>query len=321
MPISPEQATAHVSAWERKLSGSRAPYRSYWPKYLFRHEEISNVVQLLRSGHLLARSQARGFRDIAAGDVLATDQRAHNYARLYFRPTTPTQFRIEGVRRQDEIWHDAHAPVLVMLVLDAASILSAEGTCFSNGNMQNAASEWGSDAAFFSRIPFDDVYHVGAFTSDRRDSIIRGRCAEVLAASPLQLPRYLRAIVCRSSAERAFLVDLLGSQAGDGLTRLIVSQTEPAIFENKWAYVDTVDASIEGFRISFHPRNDAGPIRVAIRVTRDGALVWSGSIVDASRSSVWRVPCTMRDGWYRCDIEIEGCLAYSAAHLVDQLPF
>jgi len=321
MPISREHAVSHVASWERRLAASRAPYRSTWPRYLFRHEEISNVVRLLQAGCLLSRSAASGFRDVAAGDVLATDQRAHSYARLYFRPTTPTQFRIEGVRRPDEIWHSAHAPVLVMLVFDSISILSSEGTSFSNGNMQNAFSQWGDSLEFFSSIPFEDVYHVGAFAPSQRDSIVRARCAEVLAVSPLQLRPHLRAVVCRSSAERAYLVDLLGGAIGLSLNRLIVKQTEPAIFENKWAYVDTVDASVDGFRISFHPRNDAGPIRVAIRVSRDGSIIWSGGIADASGASVWRVPCEMRDGWYRCEVDIEGCLAYSASHLIDQLPF
>lgn len=321
MPIAQGRAEVHVAEWVRALASSRAPYRQLWPKFVFRHEEISNAVAIIKSGQLLARSQAVGYRDVAAADIVASTERAHAFSRLYFRPMSPTQYRIEGIRRASEIWHGAHAPVLVMFAFDAVSVLSRHGTHFSNGNMQSVESNYDSTEVFFNGISFADVYHVGAFTPDQKDRIIRSRCAEVLASSPLPLVGNLKAIVCRSPSERTYLLDAIGPDAASQWRRLVVSHTEPGIFENKWAYVETVDVSGSGMRIKFHPRQDALPCQFAVQIYRDQTLVWNGGNGDADMSLVWNVNTQLSPGTYRCVIEVDGCLAYSATHLVDELPF
>lgn len=321
MAIDQGWAQQHVDRWTALLAASRAPYRKLWPNYLFRHEEIRNSAQVIRVGQLLSRNQASGFIDVAAGDILAQNPRAHSFSRLYFRPQSPTQYRIEGVRKPHEVWHGAHAPVLVMFAFSAVSVLSLDGTNFSNGNMQSPDSRFGDDEAFFNEISFPDVYHVGSFTPEHKDRIVRARCAEVLAVSPLPLVPHLKAIVCRSPAERAFLMDQIGSEAAQFYGRIIVSHSEPGIFESKWAYVDTVDARRDGFRLKFHPRIDGATCAIKVRVLRNGVVVWSGENAAADLSTVWTVPYELSSGWYRCEIDIDECLAYSAMHLVDELPF
>ncbi|MBB3801298.1 hypothetical protein FHR47_001532 [Xanthomonas arboricola] len=321
MPIAQGRAEAHVAEWVKGLSSSRAPYRQLWPKFVFRHEEISNAVKIIELGSLLSRAQAVGYRDVAAVDIVTSTERAHAFSRLYFRPMSPTQYRIEGIRRPSEIWHGAHAPVLVMFAFDAVSVLSRAGTQFSNGNMQSVESNYDSTESFFSEIAFADVYHVGSFTQDQKDRIVRSRCAEVLATSPLPLAGNLRAIICRSPAERAFLLESVGSAAASQWGRFVVSHTEPGIFENKWAYVETVDVSGAGVRIKFHPRQDASPCQFAVKIYRNQTLIWNGKNEGADMSLVWNVKTQLNPGVYRCVIEVDGCLAYSASHLVDELPF
>ncbi|WP_081008649.1 DarT ssDNA thymidine ADP-ribosyltransferase family protein [Xanthomonas arboricola] len=150
MPIAQGRAEAHVAEWVRGLSLSRAPYRQLWPRFVFRHEEISNAVRIIKSGSLLSRAQAVGYRDVAAVDIVTSTERAHAFSRLYFRPMSPTQYRIEGIRRPSEVWHGAHAPVLVMFAFDAVSVLSRTGTQFSNGNMQSAESSYDFTESLFS---------------------------------------------------------------------------------------------------------------------------------------------------------------------------
>lgn len=58
MPISLAEAKAHIEFWQQKLGQSRAPYRQFWPKFLFRHEEVANAVRILDSGFLLSRTEA-----------------------------------------------------------------------------------------------------------------------------------------------------------------------------------------------------------------------------------------------------------------------
>lgn len=321
MPIAQGSAEEHVARWTRALGSSRAPYRQNWPKFLFRHEEVGNASRIIRDGRLLARSHAAGYKDVAAADILATTNRAHAFARLYFRPMSPTQFRIEGIRRAEEVWHGAHAPVLVMFAFDAVSVLSSSGTGFSDGNMQSPESEHGNNSEFFSGINFSDVYHVGAITSEQRERIIRSRCAEVLAESPLDLTGRLRAIICRSPAERSYLLDLIGPEASERWGRFIRSHTEPGIFENKWAYVETVDVSGDGVRIKFHPRQDGAACAISVRIKRGEVVIWNGSVAEANMALVWTVTTHLSPGVYRCEIAVDGSMAYSAMHLVDELPF
>jgi len=321
MPIAQGSADEHVARWTRILNESRVPYRKNWPGFLFRHEEVGNASRIIRSGQLLARSEAVNYTDVAAADIICTTNRAHSFARLYFRPMSPTQFRIEGIRRPAEVWHGAHAPVLVMFAFDAASVLAAQGTNFSDGNMQSPDSSQGDDELFFSGIDFRDVYHVGSFTQEHRERIVRSRCAEVLAASPLTLAGKLRAIICRSPAERTYLLDLIGAEAALSWGRLIVSHTEPGIFENKWAYVETVDVSSLGMRIKFHPRQDGDVCDIAVRILNGADQVWHGMKAGASMSVVWNVNTELAPGSYRCEIKVDGSLAYSAVHLIDELPF
>ncbi|MHB9783269.1 DarT ssDNA thymidine ADP-ribosyltransferase family protein [Stenotrophomonas maltophilia] len=321
MPVAQGSAEEHVDRWAKALGASRAPYRQHWPKYLFRHEEVGNASRIIRDGYLLARAHAAGYRDVAAADIIATTERAHSFARLYFRPMSPTQYRIEGIRRAEEIWHGAHAPVLVMFAFDAVSVLTANGTHFSDGNMQSPESKFGDDTEFFSGIEFGNVYHVGAFTPEQREVIVRSRCAEVLAESPLELAGRLRAIICRSPAERSYLLDLIGPEASDRWGRLVRSHTEPGIFENRWAYVDTVDVSDVGARIRFHPRLDGATCAISVRVISGENVIWNGSVAEANMSLVWTVTTRLDPGVYRLEVDVDGSTAYSAMHLVDEMPF
>ena len=91
---------AHIRGWEQKLKGGAYPHREHWPRYLFHHAPLENAVKILTSGRLsrIHSDQVRG-RDVAGFGVIDCSQRAHHFARLYFRPRTPTQYHIEGIRR------------------------------------------------------------------------------------------------------------------------------------------------------------------------------------------------------------------------------
>jgi ssDNA thymidine ADP-ribosyltransferase DarT-like protein len=193
MALSAEFIRAHITRWEQALTSPYHPYRSKWPSRLFHHAPIQNAVKILLDGNLRARNDPQNQRavDVAAPGVIAARDDAHGFARLYFRPRTPTQWHIEGIRKQGECqWEESHAPVLVMMVFNADSVLATPGVKFCDRNMQlgNAASD--DTEEYFSQIPFHKVFHEGAIGGDR--SIIEHRCAEVLAASPLPLAEHLQ---------------------------------------------------------------------------------------------------------------------------------
>ena len=114
--------------------------REWWPRYLFHCTDILNVVNVVKSGELLSRAQAKqsgNLRvDIAAPDIIdRTDAEWQDYVRLYFRPRTPTQYRNEGFRPVSRLELGAHCPVPVYLLFDAYQVLSRQDSRFTEGNL------------------------------------------------------------------------------------------------------------------------------------------------------------------------------------------
>lgn len=101
MGISRPRIDRHIAEWTAHFG---ATPQARWPSRLFRHEALENAVRILQSGQLQSRNDAGEIivRDVAPADIIAADVRAHAFARLYFRPKTPTQFHIEGIRKPGE---------------------------------------------------------------------------------------------------------------------------------------------------------------------------------------------------------------------------
>ena len=251
MPVSPELIEQHVQAWETRLSFG---HRRHWPSRLFRHEVLENSVELLRSGALLSRSDAVALmkRDVAPEDIINANGLAHQFARIYFRPRTPTQYRIEGIRKPAEIWNGRHAPVIYMFVFRSRELLTRAGVHFSRGNMQVADAEVLDGDVAFQALSFDKIYHEGPYSPENADIKV-WRCAEVLVESPLPLDEALEAIVCRSDAERKTLLYALGD-AGAHWSEKIRVMTQPGYFNAEYAFVESVDLAGDGVKVRFHPR-------------------------------------------------------------------
>src|SRR5262249_10470315 len=123
-------------------------------------------VEILTSGQLLSRTDSAALRklDVADPGVIATTTAAHDSVRFYFRPRTPTQYHIEGIRKSTELLRP-QAPVLVVFVLDALAILSRSGTRVSDGNMQASQAKtkiYDNEQGLYG-LDFDSIYHDGSF--------------------------------------------------------------------------------------------------------------------------------------------------------------
>lgn len=185
MAVSLGLVEEHIHTWEAKLSFG---HRRHWPSRLFRHEALENAVNVLRTGQLLSRTHAGGnlARDVAPSEIISANDLAHDYTRLYFRPRTPTQYRIEGIRRPDEVWNGRHAPVIYMFVFRKKELLTRPQVHFSRGNMQAQGAEILDGDAAFQSLNFDKIFHEGPYAPEDADIKI-WRCAEVLTESPLIL--------------------------------------------------------------------------------------------------------------------------------------
>lgn len=310
MPVSDQTLQAHVQTWEARLGSS---HRRHWPSRLFRHEVLENAVELLRAGQLLSRADAEAVmqRDVAPDEIIGLNHTAHQYARLYFRPRTPTQYRIEGIRKPEEIWNGKHAPVVFMFVFRSVDLLSRDGVHFSKGNMQIPGTSVLDGDAHFQELNFSKIYHEGSYSPEDADIKV-WRCAEVLVESPLALGPELEAVVCRSDAERKTLLHQLGEAAGVWAGRIQV-MSQPGFFNAEYAFVESVDLASDGVHVRFHPRVRL-PMESQIDLTIESVQNpldrrdFNGLSLDIRKP--WKFPFELSEGAYNVEIRIEAELAY-----------
>jgi len=318
MALSAPFIEAHIQKWETALTSPWYPYRSKWPGRLFHHAPIENAVKFLLDGNLRSRDDPENQRekDVAAAGVISARSHAHNSARLYFRPRTPTQYHIEGIRKKGECQYgdDSHAPVFIMMVFVARSVLAFPTTKFCDRNMQLGHAEPGDTEEYFSTIPFDKVFHEGGIGNDR--TIIEHRCAEVLATSPMPLVNTLQWIYCRTAAERETLLFMLGDKKSQWSSRIVISD-DLLVFERKYVFVDSVTMSPNGLVFQLNPRVDQKKIHMKAEAwDKDGKQVinFLNPELDAqpppAQGKRWRVAANLPNGNYLVHIDLEGHLAY-----------
>lgn len=317
MALKVEFVDAHISLWEQRLTSPVYQHRKYWPGRLFHHAPIENAVAILRDGFLRSRNDTTGSRprDVAAPGVIDARFHAHDRVRLYFRPKTPTQWHIEGIRKAGECnYGDAtHAAVLVMFALDARAVLIRHDVMFSNKNMQLSSTTPGNDEDYFSTIPFEKVFSEGGTRGDR--SITEARCAEVLPASPLALDNCLKAIYFRSEPERDTLLHMLGSDRYKWEKLCFVSDTLKT-FQKEYTFVQEFRLTNEGVVFRLNPRSDQKGVAVKIDIWDSYGM----KIVDFFNSNhapypsppalYWIWKQNLPDGVYRIEVKLEDNLAY-----------
>lgn len=309
----------HIRAQRDRLTSPFYPHRKHWPTCLFHHAPIENAVSILKDGHLRSRNDAANQRprDVAAPGVIEARDHAHDRVRLYFRPKTPTQWHIEGIRKPGECkYGDAtHAGVLVMFALDAKSVLTRPDVMFSDRNMQLGATAPGNSKAYFENIDFMKVYSEGGTGGDH--SVIDVRAAEVLPVSPLPLDDCLKAIFLRSEPEREFLLFSLGQQRERWAPYCQVSDALK-VFQKEYTFVQELRLTPNGIVFRLNPRRDGQNIKVAINLTGpDGTRIADFFNNDhAPRPNHpyvnWIWERKIKDGRYLVEVHLEDTLAYRA---------
>jgi hypothetical protein len=247
------------------------PRRAEWTQHVYRFDDVRAAAEILRSGRLVSRDRwvASGPQhgDAANREIIAQSEHAHRYARLYFRPRTPTQHAMEGIRRRQDVVRGAHCAVPVFLVFDAKRMLTRVGARFSDGNLAVFSAfqpQVGSTAAEFRNLPFRSIYHDSSLGQEEKQKILFHRNAEVLFEDQVDLDD-LQEIVCRTSPERQTLLNLLGDhwKKYATLTRLERSG-EMMFFKKDVTYV--YDIQLESDRITVTMAPHVGPYEWEIDV-------------------------------------------------------
>jgi hypothetical protein len=208
-----------------------------------------------------------------------------------------------------------------MLVFDARKILTQDEVRFSPGNMQSGSAPDGDTEEFFDTFEFEKVYHIGAHQDS---SITYCRCAEVLVTSPMEIADTLTAIICRSKAERQFLLHELDSATASRWRRLIYVSDDLDVFEKRQTFVDTVSLQHDGIVVKLHPAGR--PIEIVVKVSDEKGKVaahlhYKELAEVSSTGGPWRFPAQLANGWFTVKITIEGCRAFESDLLLAESLF
>jgi hypothetical protein len=308
------------------------PWQRHWPGHVFHVTDATNAVSILKRGELVSRTEAIRLGlmtndNAAPGIIAATEPDILDAVRLYFRPRTPTSFNNEGIRPAHQWIREAHCPIPVMFVLEAAPILTRDGVRFSDGSLaRHGQARIGETASFLRSIPFQRVYHDTAFGDMDRDAIIFHRQAEVIVPKRLALGPVLQGVYARSPAELETLATMLDrAEGGLGLNVRTVLRVNArnALFFRQWTYLERVTLVDLDLRLEFNPSTKTpGPFLLAIDVFEGEQDSLVARIEQqaylANGTSTFRLPPSVPSGPLRVRATLDGMRVYEAVHRRDE---
>ncbi|WP_209598557.1 DarT ssDNA thymidine ADP-ribosyltransferase family protein [Ruegeria sp. HKCCSP351] len=310
MGISSARYHAHLEEWLGRFSN----YKKKWPKHLFHHANIGAAIDILKSGQLLSRDDAIAGevlrQDIAPADIVQNRDVAHQFARLYFRPRTPTQFHIEGIRKPADYYMGRHGGLLVMLAFSSEKILTMEGTRFSTCNMQSPLSQVFDGDDGFEQLDFEGIFHDEANPSDDQK---KKRCAEVLAQSPLDVATALSAIIVRTDADVATMKFLLTREGLHHFVPKIRKSQGTGVFFHKHTAVQYVDSAPGRINFKLMESRSSGDIHTQMSIFDDANACFY-QMVDANLKAHqgYYTEHNLPAGNYRVVFHLENCFAHES---------
>lgn len=241
----------------------RRTERRWWPKFVFHYTDIRNAVRILQEGYLYSRKHLEDTKRLLVSSgspaILAgTNTLIKDCVRLYFRPKTPTQYHAEGIRSQATLvtskFPNAHCPVPVFFLFDAAKILACDDCYFSDGGLGAHKYKILSKAAELEQLPWKKIYHTGLFDHSKAEEsdIVFRRNAEVIIPRRLDLDA-LRYVYCRSNAEQETLLYLLSPDLRKQYQDKIIATTRSTLFYRQHTFIEFVRLSSEAAYVHFSP--------------------------------------------------------------------
>jgi hypothetical protein len=255
---------------------------SSWKGHIYHFTHIENAVEIIKNRKIQSRNRAT-IKGDAAGNVVHRRGDAHNYARFYFRPQTPTQFYNEflgkntsdGYENKDGRWVSWYekarglgfpkcpVPIFFRFSLKGVLFQNENDCCISNGNMQTTSSRFGSIATMINKFGFEDLYYTPQQYATKEDFNRYRNYAqqEFLVKDELSFRDLADfEIVCPSDLDRALLINLLGEEQKD-------------IFSN--IVVDISYYNYENPRIEV--KEDESSLHISTNYNGDGYFVLNGS--------------------------------------------
>lgn len=220
---------------------------SEWKGSIYHFSHIDNAVEIIRNKKIQSRNKAQIQGD-AAGNVVHLRKDAHDYARFYFRPHTPTQFYNEflGKNTSDGYesrqygwvsWYDkarglgfpkCPIPIFFRFSLKEVLYKNEKQCCISNGNMQTGSTQFGSIDRMTNKFGFEDLYYTPEQYATKEDYNRYRNYAqqEFLVKGELSFDNVNDyEIVCPTETDRTLLMNLLGEEHKNIFSKIVIDRT------------------------------------------------------------------------------------------------
>lgn len=220
---------------------------SYWKGYIYHFSHIDNAVEIIKSRKIQSRNLA-SIKGDAAGSVVHRRDDAHNYARFYFRPQTPTQFYNEFLGKDINdgynskfngwvSWYEKSrelgfpkCPIPIFFKFSLKEVLVKRNhiCCVSNGNMQTSSTKFGSIENMIDKFGFDDLYYTPQMyaTKDDYNRYRNFAQQEFLIKDEFLFDDIFDfEIICPTENDRNLLINLLDDPTDDILSKIVVDSS------------------------------------------------------------------------------------------------
>ena len=220
---------------------------SQWKGHIYHFSHIENAVDIIKNRKIQSRNKAT-IKGDAAGNVVHLRDDAHDYARFYFRPHTPTQFYNEflGKNTTDGYYHRISGwvswyekarglgfpkcpiPIFFKFSLQEVLFKNEKQCCISNGNMQKGSTRFGGVEKMINKFGFDDLYYIPGQGATKEDYNKYRNYAqqEFLVKDELSFDDLSEfEIICPSDADRTLLINLLGQENRNIFSKIVVDRS------------------------------------------------------------------------------------------------
>lgn len=237
---------------------------SWWPICFYHFTDIHNALGILEKNWIYGRNKAKEAHlmqsDNASKSVIdVTSDYVKEYARLYFRPLTPTQYHNEGFKPQHirEPGINASCPVPIFFCLDAEKILNLEGIEFVECGLAGSYHgrlQHGVEA--FSKLNFNKIYHNGPF--EKGCDITQYRHSEIVRAGGIPIKGITRKIFCRTLPEKqTFLYMVKNRMPGryNEISKITEYAPQLPMFYNNGVFIKSIKQNEEDLIVELNDHN------------------------------------------------------------------
>lgn len=233
--------SAHLTFLDKIESQSSA-----WSGSIYHFTHIDNAVEIIKNRQIQSRNKANILGD-AAGNVVHLRNEAHDYARFYFRPHTPTQFYNEFLGKNISDGYDGRdgwvswyerarglgfpkCPIPIFFRFSIKEVLFKPNNtcCISDGNMQTSSTSFGTLDTMIDKFGFNDLYYTPAeyATKENYNTYRDNSQQEFLVQNELTFDNLIDfQIVCQTINDRELLMSLIGTDNSDLFSKIIIDKS------------------------------------------------------------------------------------------------